>query len=79
MNYITVIPAYGRDYKKAKEVKEAWLACQDFLLAHIGHRYDGKPCCETDFADPNTAVIIRYKDMTKLVFATWTTGKWRFK
>lgn len=31
--YVTAVPAYGRDYKSAKAVKEAWNAGQDFRIA----------------------------------------------
>lgn len=41
--YLTVIPAYGRDYKTAKAAKEDWQANKDFVIHSIGHPYDGKP------------------------------------
>lgn len=30
---MTVTPAYGRDYKSAKAVREAWESGQDFVIA----------------------------------------------
>ncbi len=30
--YVTAVPAYGRDYKSAKAVKEAWNAGRDFRI-----------------------------------------------
>jgi len=39
---LTVIPAYGRDYKTAREVKLAWHAGQDFIIADYFHPSDGK-------------------------------------
>lgn len=41
MQYITLVPAYGRDYKTAKEVKEAWAAGKDFQINDMSHRNDG--------------------------------------
>lgn len=30
--YVSAIPAYGRDYKSARAVKEAWNEGKDFLI-----------------------------------------------
>lgn len=30
--FITLIPAYGRDYKSSKEVKADWEAGKDFVM-----------------------------------------------
>lgn len=32
MRYVSVIPAYGRDYKSKKAVLEDWNANKDFLI-----------------------------------------------
>ena len=40
---LTVIPAYGRDYKTAKAAKADWAANLDFIIADHFHQYDGKP------------------------------------
>lgn len=42
-NYLTVTPAYGRDYKTAKAAKADWAANKDFIIADIMNRWDGKP------------------------------------
>jgi len=36
MEYVTVVPAYGRDYKSAKEVREGYAAGHDFLVQSFG-------------------------------------------
>ena len=36
MNYISAVPAYGRDYKSHKEVREAWDRGLDFMLVGLG-------------------------------------------
>jgi hypothetical protein len=41
MPYLTVVPAYGRDYKSAKAVKDDWEAGKDFRIQDISSRYDG--------------------------------------
>jgi len=33
--YVSAIPAYGRDYKSAKAVKEDWEAGKDFLIQDL--------------------------------------------
>lgn len=33
--YLTVQPAYGRDYKSKKEVRAAWLAGKDFEICTL--------------------------------------------
>lgn len=34
--YMTVVPAYGRDYKSKKEVQADWDAGKDFLIQTFG-------------------------------------------
>jgi hypothetical protein len=36
MSHLILVPAYGRDYKTAAEVRAAWEACKDFRIASIG-------------------------------------------
>jgi hypothetical protein len=38
---ITVVPAYGRDYRSKKEVEEAWNAGKDFLIQDMSSPWDG--------------------------------------
>jgi hypothetical protein len=43
MRYLSAIPAYGRDYKSAKAVREDWKAGKDFLIQDIvEHGYINK-------------------------------------
>jgi len=64
MNYITLIPAYGRDYKSVKAIKEDWNAGKDFLIAQYGHPYDGKAANKSDMK--GVVVSIRYSKMRKV-------------
>lgn len=61
---MTLTPAYGRDYKSAKDVKADWDANKDFIIADISSPYDGKPINKQD-APPGT-YNIRYKKLTQI-------------
>lgn len=60
-SYLSLTPAYGRDYKSAKEVKEAWNANKDFgsLFGYVN-----KQQVDELKARGVTAVNIRYKKLT---------------
>lgn len=62
---MTLTPAYGRDYKNAKEVKAAWDQGRDFIIADIMHpdsgRYVNKPQL------PGQTAMIRYAGLRKIV------------
>lgn len=60
---MTVIPAYGRDYKSAKDAKADWLASKDFLIHGIGSSG------YINITDAVTAgpITIRYAKMRKCV------------
>lgn len=64
MKFLTVSPAYGRDYKSARAAKEAWDAGKDFRIESLGRdmgRYVNK-----DDAPRGARVTIRYNRMTRL-------------
>ena len=63
--YKTLIPAYGRDYRNAKDAKADFLAGKDFIIADISDPYDGKPCSVRDF-DAGTGITLRYKRLASL-------------
>ena len=71
MQYMTLVPAYGRDYKTAKAVKEDWALGKDFLVANIMDEHDGKPFNKQDaatiaqFQGPVT-LNIRYKGLANI-------------
>ena len=65
MKFITVTPAYGRDYKSAAAVKTDWNAGKDFIIQDISHPYDGKPANNLDLQ--GYTVKIRYNNLMKLV------------
>jgi hypothetical protein len=63
--YLTVVPAYGRDYKTAKQVKEAWASGSDFLIQSINHN-GGMYINKAD--KPEDVIMnVRYCNLTKVV------------
>jgi len=42
MTYLTVVPAYGRDYKSQKEVKAAWAEGKDFRIEDMSSPDNGR-------------------------------------
>jgi hypothetical protein len=60
----TVTPAYGRDYKSAKDAVADWNAGKDFVLATIG-KYMGKYCNKDSFTD-GEVINIRYNKLTQI-------------
>jgi len=65
---MALVPAYGRDYKSAKETKQAFLDGKDFILYDITSPWDGKPCSIRDF-DPGQHIELRYANMTGVTLA----------
>jgi hypothetical protein len=66
MPYLTVVPAYGRDYKSKKEAVADWEANKDFRIQDIGAGADdGRYVNKSDLAAylPETTVNIRYKQL----------------
>jgi hypothetical protein len=62
--YLTLVPAYGRDYKSKREVMEAWDAGKDFIVQDMMSPYDGKPINKADAKAAGIGnVNIRYKKM----------------
>lgn len=57
-NWCELLPAYGRDYKSAKEVKADFTAGKDFEMATM--MSGGKYCSIRDFAK-GVSVLLRYK------------------
>jgi hypothetical protein len=66
--YLTLIPAYGRDYSSKAAVLKAWAANQDFIIQSFHHPYDGKPINRQQ-VNPGDyqGVCIRYGKLRKQV------------
>jgi hypothetical protein len=66
---IIVVPAYGRDYKSATLVREAWDNGSDFQIAGL-HRDAGRYISSRDVAHRPldiTEVWARYNKLTKKI------------
>ena len=62
-------PAFGRDYETAAQVKAAWEAGKDFLIASLGPdcgRFINKEDAERFGIPPHS--YIRYRQLTELTF-----------
>jgi hypothetical protein len=62
--FMTLVPAYGRDYKSAKEVKAAWAEGKDFEIADYGPDMGRK--VNKDDAPPGATLNIRYKRLMNI-------------
>ena len=64
---MTLTPAYGRDYKSVKEVKAAWEANADFVIADMFHPDSGRYVNKEQL--PNEKRVgIRFNRLTKIAF-----------
>ena len=64
--YLTLVPAYGRDYKSKKEVLAAFDANKDFMLQSFD-RQGLTSKQELAKLNPGAACNIRYKRLTQIV------------
>ena len=71
MNIIVLSPAYGRDYKSAKEVKAALFSGKDFRIESIGPNA-GRYCSLHDF--PVGQVLnVSYRGLRQVLPVTVTS------
>jgi hypothetical protein len=61
--YLTLVPAYGRDYKSKKEVITDWNAGKDFKVMDISCPFDGCYCSNQTPELKGKTLNIRYKRM----------------
>ena len=67
ITYITVTPAYGRDYKSAQAVKDDWNADKDFIIRDVGNPWSGKPINKPQADAAGYKVVARYARERKVV------------
>ena len=66
VNLLTVSPAYGRDYKNAKEAVADWQAGKDFRAESMKiHGYLSSRDTEALKADGFTDIMIRYSNLRR--------------
>jgi hypothetical protein len=66
MAQLTVMPAYGRDYKSAKAAKTDWNNNLDFIINDMFDPYDGKPINKQDADQAKITILIRFNKLTKV-------------
>ncbi|HEY1705638.1 MAG TPA: hypothetical protein VGG75_38625 [Trebonia sp.] len=65
MQYLTVVPAYGRDYRSKAAVLADWNAGNDFRIVQAGHKEDGRYINKDD-KPAGVTLQIRYAKLTKV-------------
>ena len=65
MKTIGLVPAYGKDYKSKKEVKEAFDKGKDFRIMDISNPWDGKYASQSELVEYRQ-VRIRYDKLRKV-------------
>ena len=63
----TLTPAYGRDYKSAREAKHDYYMGKDFVFNQVNNKWDGMKCSCRDFV--NETVTIRYHRQQRVTTA----------
>lgn len=63
--FLTIVPAYGRDYKSKKEVMQDWEAGKDFQINCMMHPRDGSYVNKED-APKGATLNVRYKKLTQV-------------
>ena len=66
MKSLTLTPAYGRDYKSAKVVKEDFNSNKDFIVADFFNPYDDKSANKQDLTGDYSQVMIRYNKLMSI-------------
>lgn len=62
---MTLIPAYGRDYKSEVEVLEAWNSGKDFTVSDMSSLWDGRLANKEDLEGKK--VKIRFNKLRKVL------------
>lgn len=65
--YLTVIPAYGRDYKSQAEVRAAYNAGADFIIQDFFSGQDGRAINREDAQRAGVKLSIRYSKLQKII------------
>lgn len=63
---MTLVPAYGRDYKSKAEVEAAWKDGKDFRIASVGP-WMGAYVSKRELAGKEKEVTIRYRKLAEVV------------
>ena len=64
--FLTVVPAYGRDYTSINAARADWCAGKDFIINDLFNPYDGKPINRDQAVEAGYTVHIRYNHLRKV-------------
>lgn len=71
MRYLTVVPAYGRDYKSQKAIQDDWDAGKDFMIRDL---FESGYINKDDTPD-SVQINVRYASDTKVYPIKHKRGK----
>lgn len=73
---LTLVPAYGRDYRSAKAAREAFEAGKDWLIATMFHKDCGRYCNLAGLQSDGkvSSVNLRYSNRRKLTVVSVPKG-----
>jgi hypothetical protein len=72
---LTLLPAYGRDYKSKEALVKDWEAGKDFKIATANHKNHGAYTSIRDLKDfPGKQVKIRYNRKTEFILVNILDG-----
>jgi len=69
MQRLTIVPAYGRDYKTAESARLDWQNNKDFIINDMSSPYDGKPINRLDADQIGINVSIRFNRLKAVTYA----------
>lgn len=73
MNELTLVPAYGRDYKNESSVLKDWKGGKDFKISTIMSKWNGAYCSIRDIKEfPGKYIKIRYNQLQDFVLIPLT-------
>ena len=64
--HLTVVPAYGRDYKSKKEVLADWNANKDFQICCLFY-FGGRRYINKDGVSKGVTINVRYDQQRKVL------------
>lgn len=80
--WLTLVPAYNRDYKTAPDVLIAWEKGLDFQIQDISCRYNGRYLNRMDAESSaypelkETTFKVRYDGLVEFVLLQWHEDRW---
>lgn len=64
--FLTVVPAYGRDYASINAARADWHQGKNFIINDLFNAYGGKPINRDQAVEAGYTVHIRYNRLRKV-------------